>query len=129
RVGDVKELHFERTQFNDVLFLDRVQLRFFEQAVLPKLVLHQSHGEAAAINRNVQIRQDEWKRADVVFVTVRQQDCPDFTFIFETQSDIGNEDVDAQQLFVGEHHAGIDNNDGPRRAERHHVHAELSESA
>jgi hypothetical protein len=37
--------------------------------------------------------------------------------------------VDAEKFLVGKHDARVDNNDGAVTAERHHVHAELAESA
>ena len=97
--------------------------------MLLELVFHESHREAAAVNRNVQVGKDERKRANMVFVAVRQEDGFDFALVFEQVADVGDDDVDAEQFVVGEHHAGIDDDDGSAAAERHHVHAKFAESA
>src|SRR5437762_13260767 len=105
---DVEELHFERTKLNLVLAFDDVDLRVFKQSVLRQLVLHESHREAAAVQRNIQIRKNERQRADVIFVGVRQEDGFDFTSVLEKKGDIGNDDIDPEEFFVRKHYAGID---------------------
>ena len=94
-----------------------------------EFVLHQTHREAGAVDRNIQIREDEGKRADVIFVAVRQEDGFDFALVLEQVSDVGDDDVDAKQFIVGKHDSGIDDDDGSVAAERHHVHAEFAETA
>src|SRR5437762_14146415 len=97
---DVEELHFERTKLNLVLAFDDVDLRVFKQSVLRQLVLHESHREAAAVQRNIQIRKKERQRADVVSVGVRQDDRLDFTSILEKEGHIGNDDIDPREVCV-----------------------------
>ena len=125
----MEELHLERAELDDVLRLDRVELRLVEQAVLLQLVLHQAHREAAAVDRNVQVGKDERQRADVIFVAVREEDGFDFAFVFEQEADVGNDDIDAEQFVVRKHDAGVDDDDGSAAAERHHVHSEFAETA
>src|SRR5262245_24072596 len=105
---DVEELNLETAELKFVLRFDDVELRFFEKAVVLKFVLHQPHRECAAVKRNVQIGQDKRKRPDMVFVAVRENDGFDFAAVFEKVSDVGDDDVDAEQFFIGEHDAGID---------------------
>ena len=126
---DVEELDLERAELDDVLRLDRVKLRLVEQPMLLELVLHQTHREAAAVHRNIQIGKDERQRADMVFVAVGEEDGFDFALVFEKVADVGNDDVDAEQFVVRKHDAGIDDDDGAVAAERHHVHSKFAESA
>ena len=62
-------------------------------------------------------------------MAVREKYGLDFVLVFEQVGDVRNDDVDAQQLLIGKHDARINDNHGAVRAERHHVHAEFTESA
>ena len=97
--------------------------------MLRELVFHESHGESGAIHGNIQVGKDERQRADMVFVAVREDDGFDFAAVFEKVGDIRDDDVDTEEFLIWEHDAGIDHNDGPVAAERHHVHAEQTQRA
>ncbi len=43
--------------------------------------------------------------------------------------DVGDDDIHAEELGLGKHHARIDQNHIVARTEDHHVHAELAQSA
>ena len=128
RVRDLEELNREASDGDLVLGLDRVEMRLLEHAVLLELALDQGHGEGRTVDRNVEVRKNEGKRADVVFVAVCEEDGFDFAFPLEKVTNVGNDDVDAQQFFVGKHDAGVDHNDRFLAPECHHVHAEFAES-
>ena len=119
---NVKKLDLETSQLDRIFCFDDVQLRFFEQAVLRQLVLYQADREAA-------VGKDEREGADMVFVTVCEQDGANRPLVFEQVPDIGDNDVHAQQFVVREHDAGVHNDDRTGRAHRHHVHAELAQPA
>src|SRR5262245_5882533 len=68
RVCDVEKLDTEATDLDGFFGRDGVKLRFFEDSVLFELVLDESHRELGTIYGHIQIRNDEGKRADVVFV-------------------------------------------------------------
>jgi hypothetical protein len=49
--------------------------------------------------------------------------------VLDEVGDVGDDDVDAEELGLGEHEAGIDDDDVVFIAESEAVHAELAESA
>jgi hypothetical protein len=65
----------------------------------------------------------------VVFVAVRKDDAAHMLAIFEQVRNVGNDDVDAQQLSFGEHQAGVNNDDVIAKADGHAVHTELAQPA
>ena len=108
---------------------DFVQFRCIEQAVLFELFAHQRQRELRAVNRHVQIAKDVGNRADVVLVRVRQHDGAHHVLVLLQVSDVGDDDVHAQQFLLGEHQARVDHDNVVAGAEGHHVHAELAQSA
>ena len=65
----------------------------------------------------------------MVFVAVGEEQAADMLAILFQVGEVGGDDVDAQQFGVGEHHAGVDDDDVVAVAEGHGVHAELAEAA
>src|SRR5215831_21137557 len=104
---DVKKLHTETARRDRLFWRDYVELRFLGDPVLFKLVLDQSHRERRSIDRNIQIGNDERQGTDMILMAVREKDRSDFTLVFEKVGNVGDDDVDAQELFVGYHYAGI----------------------
>ena len=128
-VRDVKELHLERAELDYVFGLHGVELRLIQQSMLLELVANQSHREAAAVDRHVQIGKYEGQRANVVLMTMGEEDAADFVLVLKKESDVGDDHVNTEQFVVRKHHAGVDNDDGARAAEGHHVHAKFAQSA
>ena len=64
----------------------------------------------------------------MVFVAVRQDNSPDLRAVFGEVADVGDNDVDAEQLFFGKHQAGVDDDNVILPAEGHAVHAELTKA-
>ncbi len=44
----------------------------------------------------------------MVFVSVREDDAANLAAVLDEVGDVGDDDVDAQELFFGEHEAGVD---------------------
>ena len=65
----------------------------------------------------------------MVFVTMREKDSLNIVLVFQKVCDVGNDNVDAEQFFVGKHHARIHHDDRSAAPERHHVHTEFAETA
>ena len=65
----------------------------------------------------------------MVFVAVRQDQGADVLLVFLEVGQVGHDQVDAQQLGFGKHHAGIDDDDVVAVADGGHVHAELAQPA
>ncbi len=64
----------------------------------------------------------------MVLVAVRQHQRRDAPFLLQVR-EVRNDPVDAEQIGIREHDAGIDHDRGLAPRERQHVHAELTESA
>ena len=71
-VADAKELYAKVSADSEGdVRLDDVQFGGFELAALAQLDADEAVREAGGIDGDVQFGQDEWERADVVFVAVR----------------------------------------------------------
>ena len=66
--------------------------------------------------------------ADVILVAVRQHERGDAPFLLQVR-EIRNDPIDAEQLGIRKHDAGVDDDGRLAPGEREHVHAELTESA
>ena len=64
----------------------------------------------------------------MIFVAVGEDDRFDLVAILFEVGDVGDDEVDAEEFGLGEHHAGVNNDDGFADANRHHVHAEFAET-
>ena len=104
------------------------QIGVVEQPMLFQLALDVGQGELSAVDGNVQLGEDPRQAADVVFMSVGQQDCADLAPVFSQVTDIGNNNVDTQQLFFRKHQTGIDDNNVILPTEDHAVHTELAEA-
>jgi hypothetical protein len=97
-------------------------------------VLHQfgpreRQSECSSIDGGVDLIQHIGQRANVIFVAVSQKNGPDSVLNLPQVSDVGNNDVNARQFGIREHHAAIDHHGVIAILEDHHVHAELAEAS
>ncbi len=115
--------------FNALAGLHFVQLGIVQQAVLFQAPLHHRQREGRAINRHVDLAQQERHRADVIFVAMRQDQRADLVAVLFQIREIGRDDVDAQQFRIGKHHAGVDDDDVVPVADGHRIHTELAQTA
>jgi hypothetical protein len=97
--------------------------------VFVELVFDVGQRELGGPDGNVQFAENPGQGADVVFVAVREHDAAHMLAILEQVRNVGNDDVDAQQLGLGEHQAGIDHDDVIAIADGHAVHTELAHPA
>src|SRR6185503_17159779 len=96
--------------------------------VLDELRFDQRQGQRRGVDVPANEPGDVRHGPDMVFVTVRQHEPGDTVLMFQI-AQIRNDSIDAEQLRVREHHAGVDNDRRVVASQRHHVHAELAESA
>ncbi len=108
---------------------DLDELGVVEEAMLFELALDVGQGELGAVDRDVELGEDPREAADVVLVAVGEDDAADFAAVFDEVADVGDDDVDAEELFFGEHEAGVDDEDVVAEVKGETVHAELAESA
>src|SRR4030081_2512298 len=104
------------------------QVGVVEQAMLVELVFDVCERELGAPDRDVQFGENPRQRADVIFVTVSEDDSSNSLTIFDEIGNIRYNDVDAQQLGLREHQAGIDDDDVIPPADSHAVHTELAQA-
>ena len=109
--------------------LTLMQPRLLFEIVLFQAPLHQRQRERRAVDRHVDLGEEVGHGADVVLVAVGQNQGADLRLVLLEESQVGHDQVDAQQFGVGEHHPAIDDDDVVAVADGGHVHAELAQSA
>jgi hypothetical protein len=108
---------------------DLDELGVVEEAMLFELAFDVGEGELRAVDGYVEVGEDPGEAADVVLVTVREDDAADLGAVLDEVGDIRDDDVDAEEFFFGEHEAGVNHDDVVAVVEREAVHAELAKSA
>ena len=96
--------------------------------MLLQLRLDERQRQRRAVHGSVDDRQHVRHTADVVFVAVRQHERGDSPLLLQI-GQIRNDAIDAQELRIRKHDAGIDDDGRLSPGERHHVHPELADSA
>src|SRR6266513_180946 len=69
------------------------------------------------------------KRPGMIFMAVRQHDCADLRAVLLQVGDVGNDQINAKEFRLREHHARVDDDDFVTEPQCHHVHAEFAEAA
>ena len=106
-------------------FGKRQEARRRVELVLRQPASHQPERVGRSVHRDVDPREQERKRADVIFVAVGQDDGVDRPAVVE-ELHVGDDDVDAQVLGAREHHPRVDDQTVPAVAVDHQVHPELA---
>src|SRR5882762_1476423 len=109
--------------------LDFAQIGVVEELVFVELILDVGQRELGRPDRNIQFAENPRQSADVIFVAVRKDDAAHILAIFEQVRNVGDDDVDAQQLGFGEHQTGVNHDDVIAEADGHAVHTELAHPA
>ncbi len=106
-----------------------MQLSRLDEAVLAQLVAQEPERQSRAVHGHGKSREDVWQRADVVLVTVREDDAADLSDTLLQPLDVRDHEVDAEHLLLRKHQSGVDDHDVVAPAEREHVAPDLAESA
>ena len=104
------------------------QVGVVEQAVLVEFVFHVGQRELRAPHRHLEFRKHPGQRANVVFVSVSENDAADTLAILNEIGDVGNNDVDAKEFSLGKHEARVDDENVVAPAHGHAIHAELAQA-
>ncbi len=128
-VRDGNKFDLEWVNFDEAARRDFAERRGIKQASFFETLFDEREGEARAEHGHVDIAKNVGKCADVVFVAVRQDDRFDQMAILFEIGDVGNDEVDTEEFGFGEHHSGVDDDNGVADAKRHHIHAEFAETA
>ena len=119
----------ERPDVDLVAGLEREE-RVVVELVLLDLVAEQAAGQGAGVDRHArELGQDVRQRADVVLVGVGDEERPDLGAVLLEVGDVGDDEVDAEHLLVGEHEAAVDDDDVVAVLEDVHVLADLPHPA
>ena len=108
---------------------DRVQFRCLDEPVLAQLVAQESQRQRRAVDGHGESGQHVRQCADVVLMAVREDDAADVTDTFLQPRDVRDHEVDAEHLLLREHEPGVDDHDVIAAAQRHHVAADLAQTA
>ena len=109
--------------------LDLVKLCFIEQAVLSELVAYESERERSSVDGNIHSRKQKRQSADVVLVSVGEDDTPYLLKILLNISKIGNNKIYSEHIAVRERHSAVDDNDVVFTLDKCDVFADLVKSA
>ena len=100
------------------------------ELVLAQLRAHEAERQLGAVDRHVRkVAQDVGQRAHVVLMRVREEDAAHLRLVVLQVGDVGDDEVDAEHLLVGEHQAGVDDDHVVALLDGHHVLADLANTA
>ncbi len=128
-VRHVQKFDLERPDGDGLPRRDLAQIGVLEQSVLFELLLYQRQRKFRSIHRHVQIAENVRHGADMILMRVREQNRFHLLLALLQVGDVGDYDVHAEKLGLGEHQPGIDDDDFIAAAQGHHVHPELAEPA
>ena len=128
RVVDRDELELERAELLVLALLDGEAVR--PDAVLLELRLGERERQARADDRDVLLELEQvGNGADVVLVSVREHDADDVVEPALDRLEVGQDQVDARLVLLGEEHAAVDDEELAAVLEDGHVAADLAEAA
>ena len=88
-----------------------------------------AEGEARRVDLQLELAEQVRQRADVVLVAVRQHHGLDLVRVLAQVLEVGQDQVDAGHLGLGERQAGVQHQDAAVHLEGGHVAADLADAA
>src|SRR6266853_2823503 len=125
----LQRMNRKRPNFKPLSGTNLAQIGIIQQLMLVKFIFDISQRELGAPDRNIQFAEYPGQRADVIFVAVGKHDAAHILAIFEEIRNVGNDDIDAQQLGFGKHQPRVDHDNVIAKADGHAVHTELAHPA
>ena len=127
-VSDGNEFDFVLAEFDATAGNGFEKFGGIEKSGFFETLFDQGESEAGSVYRDVEIAEDVGKRADVIFVAVRENNAADMLAILFEVGDVGDDEVDAKEFGVGKHHAGVDDEDIVAKTQDQHVHTKFAET-
>ena len=127
-VAHFQELEGERSQGQRLGARDLVERHLALQPVLTQLGVHQAECQLSAVDRGVHFLQQIGQGAHVVLVPVGEDDAEHPLLVLHEVRVVGQDEVDAQHVVIGEHQAGVDHEQGFAILQDHHVLADGPQS-
>ena len=127
-MGDLDEADPERPQPNRAAGAHPFQVAPVGEVVLAQLAGHQAEREVAAVDRDAHLFEQIRYGADVILVAVGQNDAADFLRMGDEVGEIRDDDIDAENLFLGKHEAGVDHDQIAPAAQHRAIQTEFAEA-
>ena len=105
---NVYKLHGKAADLYSLACFDHIKLRRAEKSVLLKLTFDESVSKSGTVNGYIYISEQIGKRADMVLVSVSDENTSDLVCVFFDISEIRDYEVDARHILIGEGKAAID---------------------
>ena len=133
RIGDrvVNADKFDRhaAHFYRLTWLYNVELRTFEKTVFFELALDKSDSKPCSVNGNVHLFEKISERADVVFVSVSDDNAPYLVGVLLDICEIGDNKVNAGHIAVGKCHSAVNDESIVCTLKNSYILADLVDSA
>jgi len=129
RVRHADGLDCERPDGELFARLNLDQLGLIQKLVLVELAFNVGESELGCIDGNFELGENPGQATDVVFVPVGQDDGPDAGLVFDQVGNVGDNNIDAEELGFREHQARVDHDNFVLPAKGQAVHAELAQTA
>ena len=126
-VRHLDELHLEAAHLHLVAGLHAVELRL--DAALGELALQKSQRESGAVDGHFELVGVVRQRADVILMTVSEDDAAQLLQVVADVGDVGDDGVDAGAVLAGELHAAVHDDDVVAELEGGHILADLTDAA
>src|SRR2546421_4697107 len=123
------EFNGKNANFHDVARLDAMQQRIANQVVLFELALCQTGSEMRTVNGDVEFFEEVRQRADMVFVSVGQDDSGDVLAVLFEKLEIRNGNINAVRAFFRKSHARVEDEHLVLVAHGHTIHPKLADTA
>ena len=126
---DGQELHVEATDVQALAITHLHELGAVEKAGLLDAAAREAQRHGRPVDGHLDIAQQELEAADVVLVTVRGHTTDDAVRVLAEEREVGQHQVDAVHVGVGEHEPAVDEQQLVVLLEHHAVASDLAETA
>ena len=126
-VGNREEFYFKFTQGKWFTGYYRLEVNTGTCAALFQLYGDNALGELGGIDRNIELGEDVGQGANVVFVTVGDDDTPYHVLSLKQIADVRDYQVNAKHFLFREHKPGINDDDIIFILHHHHVLADFTQ--
>ena len=122
----LQRMNGERSNLEAFSGTNFAQVGVIEELVFVELIFDIGQSELSAPDGNIQFAQNPGQGADVIFMAMRKDDAAHMLAILKQVRNVGDDDVDAQQLSFRKHEACVNHDDVVAIADGHAVHTELA---
>ena len=105
-MGDANRFDAKWAELEAAARLDRVHARA-DQALLVEAAARKGQRHRGTIDRHVEAAQQMRQRADVVLMSVGQNDAENFEVTLLEIGEIGRQHAESERALFGEHHPGV----------------------